>query len=114
LWVLPIFRYQVTRRRLGRELSRYLAQRTDRREPRLAADAPGRNKAEVLRSARQNANRLVDCYRREIPFWYRLLLDSRSQSPDTAEALLTHLDKIRDRAQVAERVTRVRRAIGLK
>jgi hypothetical protein len=38
---------------------------------------------------------LVSCYDAEIPYWYRLLLDSRQESPTEASGLLTNLSKLR-------------------
>jgi len=56
---------------------------------------------------------LASCYSEEIPYWYRLLLDSRGESPTEALGLLTNLSKIRDSKQIKDRIDRVRKKMGL-
>ncbi|MBC2713331.1 MAG: hypothetical protein HGJ94_20735 [Desulfosarcina sp.] len=53
-------------------------------------------------------------YGADIPYWYRLLLDSRKESPTEASGLLTNLSKIRDQEQVKSRIDSARKIMGLK
>jgi hypothetical protein len=112
LWVTPIVRYNIAKRRLGNDLSRYLAQVGEK----ATIDKMGHKDAghESLRSARKNAMALVSGYSVDIPYWYRLLLDSRKESPTKASGLLTNLSKIGSQEQLNSRIESVRRAIGLK
>lgn len=112
LWIRPIVRYNVTKRKLDHELIRYLAQMNESTEP----DEPvaQNQNAAVLRTARQHAVDLVSCFNAEIPYWYRLLLDSRKESPTEASGLLTNLSKMRNREQVKNRIERARQTMGLK
>jgi hypothetical protein len=57
---------------------------------------------------------LVSCYDADIPYWYRLLLESRKESPAEALELLANLAKIRDQEQVKDRVDSARKRMGLK
>ncbi len=112
LWIRPIVRYNSTKRKLDHELTRYLAQINESAEPdrRVA-----QNRADaMLRAARQHAVDLVSCFSAEIPYWYRLLLDSRKESPTEASGLLTNLSKMRNREQVKNRIERARHTMGLK
>jgi hypothetical protein len=111
LWIKPIVRYTITKRRLDRELTRYLAQMTES----TGSEAPDAHKrdAMTLRTARQHAVDLVSCFGAEIPYWYRLLLESRRESPTEAPGLLTNLSKIGDREQVKLRIERTRTILGL-
>ena len=56
---------------------------------------------------------LAACYGTDVPYWYRLLLDSRKASPTHVLGLLTNLSKIKDQEQVKNRIDRARKAIGL-
>ena len=111
LWIKPIVRYNITKRKLDQELTRYLAQMNQSTGP----DEPvAQNRdAMILRTARQHAVDLVSCFGSEIPYWYRLLLESRKESPTEASGLLTNLSKIRNREQVKNRIERARTIMGL-
>lgn len=111
LWIKPITRYVICKRKLDAQLTDCLAQ--------MEATGTGPEEAAqskqvdaMLRSARKHAMDLVSCYQADIPYWYRLLLESRQTSPTDALGLLTNLSKIRDAQQVKERIRSVRQAIG--
>lgn len=111
LWIKPILRYHITKRKLDHELTRYLAQMNKAAGPERQA----RKKQDdaSLRTARKHAMDLAACYGADIPYWYRLLLDSRKASPTQVPGLLTNLSKIRDREQIKNRIDRARKAMGL-
>jgi len=112
LWIRPIVRYNITKRRLGQELNQYQAGS----ENASSSGEKGRpnSNSETLRRARKHAMDLTACYRHDIPYWYRLLLDSRGESPSEASGQLTNLSKIRERGTVIHRLTTVRRSLHLK
>ena len=111
MWIKPIVGYQITKRKLDHALSQYLRQ--------INADAGPKElitqeRGEVtLRTARKHAMDLVTGYDTQIPYWYRLWLDSRKASPAEATGLLTNLSKIRDDEQVKDRIDRVRKILTL-
>lgn len=112
LWIKPIVRYNITKRKLDQALTRYIA---------IIKDVAGTENQEkpnrddtTLRMARKHAIDLVSCYGADIPYWYRLLLDSRKESPAEASGLLTNLQKIRDQEQVRSRIDRVLKIMGLR
>lgn len=111
LWIKPIVRYATTRRKATRELSRYrewMEAIVDARNP--AGPAKGADRC--LKNARKHAMDLTSCYTKEIPYWYRLLLDSRKESPAEVSGLLTNLTKIRDKQQVLHKITRAQQILG--
>ena len=112
LWIKPIVDYKVTKRKLDRELTRYVAQLNESAgsEDPIAHD----HEAVMLRTARRYAADLTSCFDAEIPYWYRLLLESRKESPTEASGLLANLSKIRNHAQVKDRIERARTIMGLK
>ena len=111
-WIKPIVRYTRTKRKLNHELTRYLAQMN---ETAGSEKKKARNQSKpALRNARKNTMNLASCYGEEIPYWYRLLLDSRGESPSEALSLLTNLSKIRDQEQIKDRIDRARKKMGLE
>lgn len=113
LWIKPIVGYNFTRRKLDHELTRYVAQMNETVGP---DETPEKHKGgeEVLKKVRKYAMDLVSCYGADIPYWYRLLLDSRQESPIQASTLLANLSKIRNREQVRNRIENARKMMGLK
>ena len=111
LWIKPIVGYNLTKRKLGHELARYLEQMNESTGP----DDPviQHGDAASLRAARQHAVDLVSCFNAKIPYWYRLLLESRKESPTEAAGLLTNLSKMRDKKQVKNRIERARMTMGI-
>ena len=111
-WIKPIARYNITKRKLNHELTQYLAQMTDTVGPEKKKTHSRGN--ETGRTARKHALNLVTYYGEDIPYWYRLLLDSRKESPTEALVLLTTLSKIRDPEQIIDRIDSVRKKMGLR
>ena len=111
LWIKPIVRYNITKRKLGHELTRYLAQMNEAAGS--ERQATEKHDDETLRTARKHAMDLVACYGTDVPYWYRLLLDSRKESPTEASGLLTNLSKMRDQEQVKNRIDSARKTMGL-
>lgn len=111
MWIKPIVRYRIVKRRLGRELDRCLIA-ADADRPAEAATT-GTCSADALRHARRHAMDLVTGYHQDVPYWYRLFLDSRGESPADAAGQLTNLSKIRDAAQVSRRIANVRKLLRL-
>ena len=111
LWIKPIVGYQVTKRKLGRELTRYLDQLATNEQ----SSPPHRSsKAQAfLKQARRQAMDLQARYTADIPAWYRLVLVSRGQSPEKALALLGPVSKLKDGQQIAARVDEARQSVGL-
>lgn len=106
-----IVRYNITKRKLDHALKEYGSALDE------AAAIGSKQPAATdnsLRTARQHGMELVSCYTADLPHWYRLLLESRKESPADASGLLTNLSKIRDRGQLDHRIAEVRNRLGLK
>lgn len=111
MWIKPIVRYHIVKRRLDRELSRCLVHSDADRPAETATRA--QSPSDAMCNARRHAMDLVNGYHQEVPYWYRLFLDSRGESPADAAGQLTNLNKIRDAAQVARRIASVRKLLRL-
>ena len=112
LWIKPIMGYHATKRQLGRELSGFLEQiepagQANRSEPEPQAQR-------LLKQARRHAMSLDSRFKADIPAWYRLLLVSRSQSPEKVLAMLAPLSKYKNVEQITTRIADVRKTMGLK
>ena len=110
-WIRPLMRYNVTKRKLDRILADY---RGRMNAAASTSPATAASDMEQLRIARQHGMALVACYTNELPYWYRLLLDSRQESPMAAAGLLTNLTKMRDRQQTLQRIDEARQKLNLK
>ena len=110
MWIKPIVSYQLTKRKLGRELNRFLERiEADEQSSQSDRDPRARN---LLKQARKYAMILETCYTNELPAWYRLFLASRQRSPEKVLAELAPLSKIKDNRQIAARVDNVRKTMG--
>ncbi len=101
-WVKPILGYSIAKHKLDSELSRYLSHDMD------ASDGNA-----ALRTARRLSMDLVTSYNEKIPYWYRLFLDSRQESPVKASGLLTNLNKIKDPQQRQTKIDAARNELKL-
>ena len=111
-WIRPIVRYTMTKRKIRRDLSNHLAI-IEMKEHTNGSAKSAKSSAAVLQKAKKNIMSLASCYSEEIPYWYRLLLDSRGESPVEASGLLTNLSKIKDNRQVKDRIAQAQRKLGL-
>ncbi|BBO80065.1 hypothetical protein [Desulfosarcina ovata] len=110
-WIKPIVRYNIAKRKLDHHLGVYLNMIDD------LAQTPKKQAGiiqETLRTARKHGMDLVSCYSSDLPYWYRLLLESRQESPTEASGLLTNLSKMRDRQQIETRIAEARNKLNLK
>ena len=114
LWIVPILRYTMARRKLDRDLRQYQTLVSQQSSPETNHRYQRQQADDIALSARRHAMKLVSCYTKEIPYWYRLLLDSRQESPSEASGLLTNISKIKDEEQVTDRILKARRAMRLK
>ena len=111
LWIKPIVGYQMTKRKLNRELTRYLDQLAVNEQ---TGHSNRSSKAQaLLKQARRQAMNLETRFAADIPAWYRLMLVSRGQSPQKALALLAPVSKLKDSQQIAARVDEARKTVGL-
>lgn len=111
LWIKPIVGYTIEKRRLKRELSRYLRRLETIEESRECLTSP--EVREILKVVRKSVTNLAARNSTELPAWYRIFLVSRQESPEKAMKLLAPLAKIKDHHQIQERVDQARKALRL-
>jgi len=111
LWIKPIVGYNIEKRRLDREISRYLRWLETVQESRELSKTP--EVREILKAVRKSVTNLAARNSAELPAWYRIFLVSRNESPEKAMKLLAPLSKIKDPDQIRERVDQARKALRL-
>ncbi|WP_319525369.1 hypothetical protein [uncultured Desulfosarcina sp.] len=111
LWIKPIVGYNIEKRRLDREISRYLKRTDATDESQTSSNEP--ENQEILKAVRKSVTNLAARNSTELPAWYRIFLVSRQESPDKAMKLLAPLAKIKDRHQIQTRVDQARKALRL-
>lgn len=111
LWIKPIVGYTMEKRRLGREISRYLQRLENDEKSQVSANDP--QGQEILKAIRKSATNLVARTSAEMPAWYRIFLGSRQESPEKAMKLLVPLSKIKDPNQIRTRVDQAKKVLRL-
>ena len=111
LWIKPIVGYNIEKRRLDREISRYLRRLENVEKTQASANDP--EVREISKAMRKSVTNLAARNSTELPAWYRIFLVSRKESPDKAMKLLAPLSKIKDLHQIQERVDQARKALRL-
>lgn len=108
-WVLPIGRYQTRKKAVDGLLPRYreIRAETASRGP----DNPAA--AECARSLRKQATLLTESFDLDLPHWYRMLLDSRKESPTEAARLLMTLANTRHIDHIDQQIENIRAALRL-
>jgi hypothetical protein len=108
-WVLPIHRYRKRRRAVALALPRYRQARTQH-----ASQAPDGTSVESLSaSLRKQAAGLSDAFEMDLPHWYRMLLNSREESPVEAARLLSTLANTRKAEHIEKQIDRIKDALKL-
>jgi len=111
LWIKPIVGYNIEKRRLDREISRYLQWLETGEKSREFSNAP--EVREILKAVRKSVTNLAARNSTELPAWYRIFLVSRQESPEKAMKLLAPLSKIKDSDQIRTRVEQARKVLRL-
>ena len=106
-WVRPIGHYNRQKSSLKSELEHFetLLNRYDQQTWKKSS---AKNR---LQSARKAASRMVDVYTSELPYWYKLVLGRRGESPLNATAPILALANIRHPEHARIRLQQVRKAL---
>ena len=108
-WVLPIYRYRKHRRAVAESLPRY-------REARVheSSGAAEEKTADALSAnLRKQAAPLSDAFEMDVPHWYRMLLNSRGESPVEAARLLSKLANTRKSDHIQQQIQQIQAALNL-
>ncbi|MBI5894528.1 MAG: hypothetical protein HZB24_00430 [Desulfobacterales bacterium] len=107
-WIMPIGRYRRTKQQLLRELQSYLQTLPAEESIRLK---PGTDTPHLLQ-IRQLGLKLVEVHNLELPYWYRLVLVTRKESPQEAFDPIQRLEKMPSVRQATQCIERIDRHLG--
>ena len=105
-WVLPIYRYRKRKQAVAATLSRYQATRG-------ARGSDGVPFGDLSATLRKQAAQLSDSFELEVPHWYRMLLNSRGESPAEAVRLLTKMSNTKNTDHIEKQMDRIIDALKL-
>lgn len=107
-WIVPIGRYRRIKKQLGRELENYRRSLPAEDNRRLR---PGTDNPQLLQ-IRQFGLKLVEVHDFELPYWYRLMLVTRKESPQAAFDPIQRLENMPSAGQARECIERIGRHLG--
>jgi hypothetical protein len=109
-WIRPILRYRQIKDRIAADLKWYLeAQKLEIKDK--IAQEQFRAKVEIIRGY---CTALTDCFSYDLPPWYKLLLESRHESPIDASKHLMALANIRNVEHADRRLEKIKKSLQIK
>jgi hypothetical protein len=107
-WIIPIVKYKKLRRRLLSELDTYRASLPDDGAAKLKS-AGARKR---LLDLRRTGIELLSVHDGELPYWYRLMLMSRKESPAAAADPLLRLENMPTSGQARQCIEAIGGSLG--
>jgi hypothetical protein len=109
-WIIPISRYRRAKRRLRGHLTAYrrLLPGDD------AARLKGPVSRKTVRDIRRWGVKLADLHDEALPYWYRLVLMTRKESPREATEPILRLENMPTSRQARECIQEIGRHLGFK
>lgn len=108
-WVIPIGRYQTRKKAVEGLLPRYRTVRAGT----VPEGSDGMTVEDYSKALRKQAALLSDSFDLDLPHWYRMLLDSRKESPIEAASLLMTLANTRHPDHMDQQIGRITAALKL-
>ena len=108
-WVRPIFQYRSIKKKVIQGLTSYLNSISPDEDNTPPPDTQN-GKIEVMR---KHAVELTDCYQMALPDWYRLLLQSRGESPENAAKHLLVLSNTRNYDHAQNRMEKIKDSLKI-
>lgn len=109
-WILPIGRYSRIKRRLASDIGALLDM--------LQADRPQNNEGAHIQdrgvSVRRHCSDLISIYQSELPYWYRLYLESKKERPLEASKFAMRLANTRKPEHALRQVNEIKRLLRIK
>ncbi len=109
-WVLPIGRYLNIKGRLASDIGAFLNL--------LQADGPQNNENSQIQdqgaSVRRHCSDLISIYQNDLPYWYRLHLESKKERPLEASKFLMRLVNTRKQEHALRQAGEIKRLLRIK
>jgi len=109
-WILPIGRYLKIKGRLASDIEAFLDM--------LRAERPQNNESSQIQdrgvSLRRHCSDLISIYQNELPYWYRLYLESKKERPLEASKFSMRLANTRKQEHALRQVNEIKRLLRIK
>jgi len=109
-WILPINRYLKIKGRLSSDIRALLDM--------LRAEQPQNNEAAKIQarrvSVRRHCSDLVSIYQNDLPYWYRLYLESKKEQPLEAAKFSMRLANTREQEHALRQANEIKRLLRIK
>jgi len=109
-WILPIGRYVKIKGRLASDIGALLDMLQD--------DQPENNQGARIKdrgvSVRRHCSDLVSIYQNDLPYWYRLNLESKKEKPLEAAKFSMRLANTRQSEHALQQVNEIKRLLRIK
>ena len=109
-WIRPILRYRKLKHRIASDLKWYLEAQRHEIKDKIAREQI-RARGEIIRG---HGTALTDCFSYDLPPWYKLLLESRHESPIDASKHLLALANIRNSEHGERRLEKITNSLKIK
>jgi len=109
-WIRPILRYRKIKHRIASDLKWYLEAQKHEIKDKIVHEQI-RARAEIIRV---HSTELTDCFSYDLPHWYKLLLESRHESPIDASKHLLALANIRNSEHADRRLEKITNSLNLQ
>jgi len=109
-WILPINRYLKIKGRLSSDIRALLDM--------LRAEQPQNNETAKIQarrvSVRRHCSDLVSIYQNDLPYWYRLYLESKKEQPLEAAKFSMRLANTREQEHALRQANEIKRLLRIK
>lgn len=109
-WVRPILRYRQIKHRIASDLKWYLKAQQHEIKDKIVQEQI-RARVEIIRG---HCTALTECFSDDLPHWYKLLLESRHESPIDASKHLLALANIRNFEHADRRLEKIKKSLKIK
>jgi hypothetical protein len=109
-WILPIGRYLTMKRRLASDI-RALLDMLQTERPRNIESSQIQDRGV---SARRHNSELISIYQNELPYWYRLYLESKKERPLEASKFSMRLTNTRKQEHALRQANEIKRLLRIK
>lgn len=110
-WIIPIVRYKKTRRLLKASLETFCRKLPNAEEGKAFKKALGKKRLEEIR---RQGMKLVEIHDVDLPYWYRLLLLTRKESPLNASEPILKLENMQSANQARRCVAQIGESLAMK
>ena len=109
-WIRPILRYRTIKHRIASDLKWYLEAQKQEIKEKIAQEQI-KARVEIIRG---HCVELTDSFSYDLPHWYKLLLESRHESPINASKHLLALTNIRNSEHADRRLEKINNSLNLQ